>query len=89
MTVPLASSPPALLPRMTRSGAALTREVEVLDEYGQRRTIHITATMHPTPPLMIASGAPNSCATTPASTSPSCGPPWKKIWLTLVIRPRK
>jgi FdhD protein len=41
MTVPLASSPPALLPRMTRSGAALTREVEVLDEYGQRRTIHI------------------------------------------------
>ncbi|NML14042.1 formate dehydrogenase accessory sulfurtransferase FdhD [Azohydromonas caseinilytica] len=30
-----------LLPRLTNTGAALTREVEVLDEYGQRRVIHI------------------------------------------------
>jgi FdhD protein len=30
-----------LLPRLTDTGAALTREVEVLDEYGQRRVIHI------------------------------------------------
>jgi FdhD protein len=37
----LASSPPAIVPRLTRAGAALTREIEVLDEYGQRRTIHI------------------------------------------------
>jgi FdhD protein len=41
MTAPLASTKPALLPRLTRSGVALTREVEVLDEYGARRTIHI------------------------------------------------
>ncbi len=30
-----------LLPRLTDAGAALTREVEVLDEYGQRRVIHM------------------------------------------------
>jgi len=43
MTAPLASpnTPPAVLPRLTRAGAALTREVEVLDEYGARRVIHI------------------------------------------------
>jgi FdhD protein len=43
MTAPLASpnTLPAVLPRMTRAGAALTREVEVLDEYGARRIIHI------------------------------------------------
>jgi FdhD protein len=29
------------LPRLTHAGAALTREIEVLDEYGQRRRIHI------------------------------------------------
>jgi FdhD protein len=29
------------VPRLTRSGAALTREIVVLDEYGQRRSIHI------------------------------------------------
>jgi FdhD protein len=29
------------LPRLTHAGATLTREIEVLDEYGQRRTIHI------------------------------------------------
>jgi FdhD protein len=31
------------LPRLTRAAAVLTREVEVLDEFGQRRTIHIPA----------------------------------------------
>jgi len=41
MSAPLAASPPALLPRLTCTGVALTREVEVLDEYGARRTIHI------------------------------------------------
>ncbi|MEO7854986.1 MAG: formate dehydrogenase accessory sulfurtransferase FdhD [Rubrivivax sp.] len=29
------------MPRLTRAGAALTREIVVLDEYGQRRPIHI------------------------------------------------
>ena len=33
--------PPASLPRLTHAGAALTREIEVLDEHGQRRAIHI------------------------------------------------
>jgi FdhD protein len=31
----------ATLPRLTQAGAALTREIEVLDEYGERRRIHI------------------------------------------------
>jgi len=31
------------LPRLTRAAATLTREVEVQDEFGQRRTIHIPA----------------------------------------------
>jgi FdhD protein len=31
------------LPRLTRASAPLTREVEVLDEFGQRRAIHIPA----------------------------------------------
>jgi FdhD protein len=38
------SSARTLLPRLpllTRAGSALTREIEVLDEYGERRTIHI------------------------------------------------
>jgi FdhD protein len=36
------SDPPAVrLPLMTRAGSALTREIEVLDEYGDRRMIHI------------------------------------------------
>jgi FdhD protein len=36
------SDPPAVrLPLMTRAGSALTREIEVLDEYGDRRVIHI------------------------------------------------
>ena len=29
------------LPRLTQAGSALTREIEVMDEYGQRRTINI------------------------------------------------
>ena len=36
--LPLPQSP---LPRLTHAGAALTREIDVLDEYGQRRRIHI------------------------------------------------
>ena len=32
---------PPRLPLLTRAGSALTREIEVLDEYGERRTIHI------------------------------------------------
>lgn len=31
------------VPRLTRAAAPLTREVEVLDEFGQRRTLHIPA----------------------------------------------
>jgi len=38
---PEPSRPAALLPRLTRSHAPLTREIEVLDEYGQRRPILI------------------------------------------------
>ncbi|HEX6720980.1 MAG TPA: formate dehydrogenase accessory sulfurtransferase FdhD [Burkholderiaceae bacterium] len=33
--------PPVRLPLLTRAGSALTREIEVLDEYGDRRVIHI------------------------------------------------
>ena len=33
--------PPVRLPLLTRAGTALTREIEVLDEYGERRSIHI------------------------------------------------
>jgi FdhD protein len=32
---------PRVLPRLTRASAPLTREVEVVDEFGQRRTLHI------------------------------------------------
>jgi FdhD protein len=32
---------PPRLPLLTRAGSALTREIEVLDEYGERRLIHI------------------------------------------------
>jgi FdhD protein len=32
-----------VLPRLTRASAPLTREVEVLDEFGQRRAVHIPA----------------------------------------------
>ncbi|MBL8320174.1 MAG: formate dehydrogenase accessory sulfurtransferase FdhD [Burkholderiaceae bacterium] len=40
----MSSSPsqePIRLPLLTRTGSALTREIEVLDEYGDLRTIHI------------------------------------------------
>jgi FdhD protein len=37
----LTPPPERVLPRMTRTGVALTREVQVLDEYGQRRCISI------------------------------------------------
>ncbi len=44
MLLPLPETPTArLLPRLTRAQVALTREVEVLDEFGQRRTIEIPA----------------------------------------------
>lgn len=33
--------PMPTLPRLTDTGAPLTREIEVLDEYGERRTLHI------------------------------------------------
>jgi len=42
---------------------------------GHLRIISHMPTIQPIPPLMIANGAPNNCATTPASTSPNCGPP--------------
>jgi FdhD protein len=35
------TSAPPRLPLLTRAGSALTREIEVLDEYGERRSIHI------------------------------------------------
>ena len=41
------------------------------------------------PPTTTENGAPFQLATRPASSSPSCGPPMKKIMLTLVIRPRR
>src|SRR5204862_364077 len=47
-----------------------------------------TATMQPTPPMTTENGAPATDATRPASSSPSCGPPMKKIMFTLVMRPR-
>jgi FdhD protein len=40
MTSPHEPQPPRL-PLLTRAGSALTREIEVLDEYGDRRPIHI------------------------------------------------
>lgn len=36
-----AAATPGALPDMTRAGGALTREIEILDEYGQRRIISI------------------------------------------------
>jgi FdhD protein len=35
------TSPAPRLPLLTRAGVALTREIEVLDEFGQNRSIHI------------------------------------------------
>ena len=52
-----------------------------------------TATSVSRPPETIETVTPsaaeaNSEATRPASSSPSCGPPMKKIMFTEVIRPR-
>jgi FdhD protein len=41
--LPLSNDRHLVLPRLTRAAAPLTREVEVLDEFGQRRTLHIPA----------------------------------------------
>lgn len=37
------STPPVRVPRMTEARVPLLREIEILDEYGQRRRIHIPA----------------------------------------------
>ena len=42
-----------------------------------------------TPPSTTEKGAPAAAASRPASNSPNCGPPMKKIMLTEVIRPRR
>jgi FdhD protein len=41
--LPLSDDRPLALPSLTRAAAPLTREVEVLDEFGQRRTVQIPA----------------------------------------------
>jgi FdhD protein len=41
--LPLSQDRPLTLPHLTRAAAPLTREVEVLDEFGQRRTMQIPA----------------------------------------------
>ena len=41
--LPLSSDRHLVLPRLSRAAAPLTREVEVIDEFGQRRTVHIPA----------------------------------------------
>ena len=46
------------------------------------------ATRQPIPPVTTENGAPNACATRPASSSPSCGPPMKKTMFTPTMRPR-
>src|SRR5581483_3464950 len=50
---------------------------------------HAVASRQPTPPVITENGAPNQFATTPASSSPSCGPPMKNTMFTPVIRPRR
>src|SRR5207248_599275 len=64
-----------------RSG---TRHDELLFEEATPRTVSIAAT----PPRTTEAGAPSQPPTTPASSSPSCGPPWKKSMLIEVMRPR-
>src|SRR6516225_8081750 len=51
--------------------------------------IHAVAMTQPMPPLTTDTTAPNQLATRPASSSPSCGPPWKNTMLTPIIRPRR
>ena len=46
------------------------------------------AIKHAAPPVTTDSGAPIKAAAVPASTSPNCGPPMKKIILIEVMRPR-
>ena len=41
------------------------------------------------PPAMTDQGEPSQVAARPASSSPSCGPPMKKIMFTEVMRPRR
>ena len=41
MSLSATHPPQARLPLLTRAGSALTREIEVLDEYGEHRRIHI------------------------------------------------
>ncbi len=41
MSAGINNPPQPRLPLLTRAGSALTREIEVLDEYGERRLIHI------------------------------------------------
>ena len=50
----------------------------------QLRAIPISARMQPIPPVTTATGAANSCATAPASTSPNCDPPRRTVGGTLV-----
>src|SRR5207248_8653837 len=55
---------------------------------GKRAAAASAARMQSAPPDQTEKRTPASFATTPASTSPSCGPPMKNIMLTEVIRPR-
>ena len=56
---------------------------------GVDATIHSVTATQPMPPLTTDGTAPNAFATSPASSSPSCGPPMKKTMLTPVMRPRR
>ena len=56
---------------------------------GVTETTHPVATRQPMPPLTTEAIGPAHCASSPASNSPSCGPPMKKAMLTPVIRPRR
>ena len=44
--------------------------------------------MQPTPPLTTETTGPSQFATSPASSSPSCGPPMKNTMFTPIMRPR-
>jgi 5'-3' exonuclease len=55
---------------------------------GVRHATHAVASRQPIPPVTTDTRAPQPCATRPASSSPSCGPPMKKIMVRLVMRPR-
>src|SRR2546430_7803813 len=48
----------------------------------------IAASTQSAPPVQTEKRTPASFAITPASTSPSCGPPMKNIMFTEVMRPR-